>query len=107
MKRQALLAKLNDGPVHNHPYNLSSSSLRRAKRREKEKLAGGGLSALNEALAGLEKEVEDELDEEYMEELGEGEGAMGREESEEQVPEGKIGLGKSKGLSAKQRRLAV
>jgi hypothetical protein len=106
MKRQALLAKLSDPPnVHNHPYNLSASSLRRAKKREKEKLAGGGLSALELALKGLEKEVEDELDEGYAEELGAAEAEGG--EGQDKVPEGKIGSGKARGLSAKQRRAAV
>jgi hypothetical protein len=117
-KRQALLSRLNPSAgATSHPYALSASSLRRAKRKEKEKLTGGGLGGMADALGALEREAatrEDEALERAMD--GEPEGEDGEEQDPWKVLEeqeqrekeqGKIGSGKAKGLSAKQRNKAL
>jgi len=90
---------------------MSASSLRRHKKKEKEKLAGGGLSDLGLALAGVSKIEEDlraEREEDDEEEEQGWEFKESRKEKEKKVVEkGKIGEGKARGLNAKERSNAV
>ena len=91
---------------------MSSSALRRHRKKEKEKLAGGGLSDLGLALAGVAKIEEDLLagqnaeDEEDEEEQG-WEFKESKKKEKAVVEKGKIGEGKARGLNAKERSNAV
>lgn len=90
---------------------MSASALRRHKKREKEKLAGGGLTDIGLALQGV-AELEDTLAAEQAAaeqdgEDGEEDGWEFKEVKKKEVEKGKIGEGKAHGLTAKQRNDAV
>ncbi|KAL7417531.1 ribosome biogenesis protein SLX9-domain-containing protein [Mrakia frigida] len=114
LKRNALLSRLNPSfpTTYDHQHTMSSSALRRHKKKEKEKLAGGALTDLGLALAGVAQIEEDLLlaqDEEEGEE--EEQGWEFKESKREKkavvVEKGKIGEGKARGLNAKERSQAV
>lgn len=90
---------------------MSASALRRHKKKEKEKLAGGGLTDLGLALQGV-AELEDTLAAEKAaaEEEGDNDEENGwefKEVKKKPVEKGKIGEGKARGLNAKERNNAV
>jgi hypothetical protein len=90
---------------------MSASALRRHKKKEKEKLAGGGLTDIGLALQGV-AELEETLAAEKAaaDEDGEDDEPNGWEFNEvkkKPVEKEKIGEGKAHGLTAKQRNNAV
>ena len=91
---------------------MSASALRRHKKKEKEKLAGGGLTDIGLALQGVAEREETLAAEQAAAEGEEGEeeeenGWEFKEVKKKPVEKGKIGEGKARGLSAKERNNAV